>query len=218
MITIEHATKVYDDSLYALRDVSISIGKEECCFILGPTGAGKTTLLNLIFGLDKPSSGKVDVLGLDPAGGDRSLLQSLKRHMGFVFQDFRLIDDWSAYDNMAVVLEMARKPWGYVRSRVWNVLAWVGLQHKVYEMAGDLSGGERQRLALARAIVHAPEILLADEPVGSVDPDTAQFMMNLIFRMNKRGMTVVIASHGSDYLLEGARVIRLEKGRIREVP
>lgn len=216
MIAVENVSKAYDEAVFALKGVSLRIEKGECCFILGPSGAGKTTLLNLLYGRERPTDGMVAVAGIDPARVSHAGLQGLRRRIGFVFQDFKLIEAWSAYDNVAAVLEMARKPRSYVRSRVWKSLEWVGLSHRVYERAGDLSGGERQRLALARAIVHTPEIILADEPVASVDPETAQFVMNLIFRMHKRGVTVVIASHASDFVSTGASVIRLEHGRIKE--
>lgn len=214
MIAIDNATKVYDGGVTALSGVSLSIAKGECCFIQGPSGAGKTTLLKLIYGLDRPSSGQVEVAGINPARASRATLQGLRRHMGFVFQDFKLVENWSAYENVAVVLEMAGKPRSYVRTRVWKVLEWVELQHRVYEQADSLSGGERQRLALARAVVHTPEIILADEPVASMDPMAAQAVMNLIFRMHKRGVTVIIASHGKDYHNEGSSLIRLSQGMI----
>lgn len=216
MIAVENVAKAYDTAVYALNGVNLRIAKGECCFLLGPSGAGKTTLLNLFYGLERPTAGKVTVCGIDPARIGHNALQDLRRRIGFVFQDFKLIDDWTAYDNVAVVLEMARKPRRYVRERVWKALEWVGLSHRVYVRAGDLSGGERQRLALVRAMIHTPEIILADEPVANVDPETARLVMNLIFRMHKRGATVVIASHASDYVMAGANVILLDHGRIRE--
>ncbi|HQP31187.1 MAG TPA: ABC transporter ATP-binding protein [Deltaproteobacteria bacterium] len=214
MIAIENATKVYDGGVTALSGVSLRIEKGSCCFIQGPSGAGKTTLLNLIYGLERPSAGSVEVAGINPARASHATLQGLRRHMGFAFQDFKLVETWSAYENTAVVLEMAGKPRSYVRTRVWKVLEWVGLQHRMYERAADLSGGERQRLALARALVHTPEIILADEPVASMDQASARQVMNLIFRMHKRGMTVIIASHGKEFISDGATLIRLDHGMI----
>ncbi len=214
MIILENVTRVYHGSVYALRDVSLHIKKGECCFLLGPSGAGKTTLLRLMYALEQPSSGQVlirdrDLAGMDPAG-----IQGIRRHAGFVFQDFKLIEDWSVYDNAAIILEILGKSSAYIRSRVWKMLKWVGLQHKVYERSGDLSGGEQQRLALVRAIIHDPDILLADEPVGSLDEVTGRYIMNMFYRLHKKGMTVVIASHKEDPIIDFARVIRLDKGKI----
>jgi len=214
MITIDNATKVYDGGVTALSGVSLRIEKGACCLIQGPSGAGKTTLLNLIYGIERPSSGSVEVAGINPALASRATLQGLRRHMGFAFQDFRLVEGWSAYENVAVVLELAGKPRSYVRTRVWKVLEWVGLQHRMHERASDLSGGERQRLALARALVHTPEIMLADEPAASMDGETARLVMGLIFRMHKRGMTVIIASHGMDFMTEGTMFVRLNHGMV----
>jgi ABC-type ATPase involved in cell division len=214
MIAIENAAKVYDGGVTALSGVSLRIERGECCFIQGPSGAGKTTLLNLIYGLERPNSGSVEVAGIDPTRVSHAMLQGLRRHMGFAFQDFKLVESWSAYENTAVVLEMAGKPRSYVRSRVWKILEWVGLQHRMYERAVNLSGGERQRLALARAVVHTPEIILADEPVASMDHASARLVMNLLFRMHKRGMTVIIASHGNEFINEGTSLIRLDHGML----
>lgn len=214
MIAIDNAAKVYDGGVTALSGVSLRIEKGACCFIQGPSGAGKTTLLNLIYGIERPTSGSVEVAGIDTARASHATLQGLRRHMGFAFQDFRLVEGWSAYENAAVVLEMAGKPRSYVRTRVWKVMEWVGLQHRMYERAADLSGGERQRLALARALVHTPEIILADEPVASMDHASALMVMGLIFRMHKRGMTVIIASHRNEFIGEGTSLIRLNNGLI----
>lgn len=134
--------------------------------------------------------------------------------MGFIFQDYRLIDDWSVYDNAAVILQILGKSSGYIRSRVWQMLKWVGLQHKVYDRAGDLSGGEKQRLAIVRAIIHDPDILLADEPVGSLDDATARYVMNMFHRLHRKGTTLVIASHREDPFIDFARVIALDRGRL----
>ena len=140
MIVLEGVTKTYHDNVTALRDVSFQIPKGECCFILGPSGAGKTTLLKMIYALDEPTNGKVSLHDRYIAGISRSGIQALRRHMGFVFQDYRLIEDWTVYDNAAVILEILGKSAGYIRNRVWQMLKWVGLQHKIYERAGDLSG------------------------------------------------------------------------------
>jgi len=214
MIILEDVTKVYHGNVYALRDVSLHIKKGECCFLLGPSGAGKTTLLKLMYAIERPSGGQLYIQDRDISGMDPDSIQAIRRRTGFVFQDFKLIDDWSVYDNAAIILEIHGKSSTYIRSRVWKMLKWVGLQHKVYERAGDLSGGEQQRLALVRSIIHDPDILLADEPVGSLDETMGRYIMNMFYKLHKKGMTVVIASHKEDPIIDFARVIRLDKGRV----
>lgn len=214
MIDLDNVTKIYHDTVYAVRDISLSIEKGDLCFIVGPSGAGKTTLLKLMFGMEKPSRGTVSVFGRSLNGLDASSIQAIRRHTGFVFQDFRLIDDWTVFHNAAIILEILGKPAVYVRSRVWRMLKWVGLQHKVYERARNLSGGERQRLALVRAIIHDPDILLADEPVGSLDESMSRYMMNVFLKLNRKGTTIVIASHRKDPLMDYARIIQMDRGGI----
>jgi len=213
MIILEDVTKVYHGNVYALRDVSLHIKKGECCFLLGPSGAGKTTLLKLMYALERPSSGQVYIQDRDISGMDSANIQAIRRRTGYVFQDYKLINDWSVYDNAAIILEILGKSSAYIRSRVWKMLKWVGLQHKVYERAGDLSGGEQQRLALVRSIIHDPDILLADEPIGSLDDTMGRYIMNMFYKLHKKGMTVVIASHKEDPIIDFARVIRLDKGK-----
>jgi cell division transport system ATP-binding protein len=214
MIVLNNVTKVYHDTVYAVRDVSLNIDKGDLCFITGPSGAGKTTVLKLMFGLEQPSRGTISIYNRNLNALDSSSIQAIRRHTGFVFQDFRLVDDWTVYHNAAIILEVLGKPAVYVRSRVWRMLKWVGLQHKVYEKAKDLSGGERQRLALVRAIIHDPDILLADEPVGSLDEPMARYMMNVFFKLNRKGTTIIIASHREDPLMDYAKVIHMDRGSI----
>ncbi|HOO38663.1 MAG TPA: ATP-binding cassette domain-containing protein [Deltaproteobacteria bacterium] len=214
MIILEDVTKAYHGNVYALRDVSIHIKKGECCFLLGPSGAGKTTLLKLMYALERPSNGQVYIQDRDISGMDSGSIQAIRRRTGYVFQDYKLINDWSVYDNAAIILEILGKSSIYIRSRVWKMLKWVGLQHKVYERAGDLSGGEQQRLALVRSIIHDPDILLADEPVGSLDETMGRYIMNMFYKLHKKGMTVVIASHKEDPIIDFARVIRMDKGKV----
>ncbi len=214
MIVLEGVTKIYHENVYALRDISLQVPKGQCCFILGPSGAGKTTLLKLIYSLEKPTSGKVSLHDRYITGMGNPGIQALRRHMGFVFQDYRLIEDWTVYDNAAVILEILGKSAGYIKNRVWHMLKWVGLQHKIYERAGDLSGGEKQLLSIIRATIHDPDILLADEPVGSLDETTARHVLNMFYKLHKKGVTMLIASHREDPLVDFARIITLEKGTI----
>ena len=214
MIVLDNVTKVYHDTVYAVRDLSLTIKKGDLCFITGPSGAGKTTVLKLLFGLEKPSKGNVSIFDRNLQGLSSSDIQDIRRHTGFIFQDFKLVEDWTVYHNAAIILEVLGKPTVYVRNRVWRMLKWVGLQHKVYERARDLSGGERQRLALVRAIIHDPDILLADEPVGSLDEPMARYMMEVFIKLNKKGTTVIIASHREDPMMVSAKIVRMEHGNI----
>lgn len=214
MIVFEEVTKIYHDNVYALKDISFRIPKGECCFVLGPSGAGKTSLLKLIYALEEPTSGKMSLQDRYITKMNNSNIQALRRRMGFVFQDYRLIDDWTVYDNAAVILEILGKSAGYIRNRVWQMLKWVGLQHKIYERAGDLSGGEKQLLSIIRATIHDPDILLADEPVGSLDETTARHVMNMFYKLHKKGITMLVASHREDPLIDFARIITLDKGMI----
>jgi cell division transport system ATP-binding protein len=216
MIVLEEVTKVYHENVYALRDISFRISKGECCFILGPSGAGKSTLLKILYGLEEPTKGNVSLYERNIRKIGRSGLQSLRRHIGFIFQDYQLVEDWTVYDNAAVILEILGKSSGYIKGRVWQMLRWVGLQHKVYERAGDLSGGEKQLLAIIRATIHDPDILLADEPVGSLDEGTARHVMNMFFKLHKKGITMLIASHREEPLIDFARTIILDKGMIAD--
>ncbi|MGB4110597.1 MAG: ATP-binding cassette domain-containing protein [Desulfomonilia bacterium] len=214
MIVLQDVSKLYHDNMHALRNVTFHIEKGECCFILGPSGAGKTTLLKILYAMERPTSGQLSLFERNTEKLGFHDIQALRRHMGFIFQDYRLIDDWSVYDNAAVILQILGKSSGYIRSRVWQMLKWVGLQHKVYDRAGDLSGGEKQRLAIVRAIIHDPDILLADEPVGSLDDATARYVMNMFHRLHRKGTTLVIASHREDPFIDFARVIALDRGRL----
>ncbi len=214
MIELESVTKIYNDTIYALRDISFKISRGECCFLLGPSGAGKTTLLKILYSLEQPTNGTVSLFDRNIQGLGPSAVQGIRRHMGFVFQDMKLIDNWTVYDNAAVILQILGKSTGYIKSRVWQMLKWVGLQHRIYERAGDLSGGEKQLLAVIRATIHDPDILLADEPVGSLDEAAARHVMNMFYKLHKKGITILIASHREDPLIDFDRIITLEKGAI----
>lgn len=214
MIDLDGVTKTYHDNVQALRNVSLHVDRGECCFLLGPSGAGKTTLLKLLYGMERQTNGNVCLFDRSLKGMGATGIRELRRHMGFVFQDFRLIDEWTVYDNAAVILEILGKSTGYIKDRVWQMLKWVGLQHRVYERAGDLSGGERQLLAIIRATIHDPDILLADEPIGSLDESTARNVMNMFYKLNKKGVTVLVASHRDDPVIEFSRIITLDRGVI----
>ena len=214
MIILEGVSKVYHESVYALRDVCLHIKKGDFCFLRGPSGAGKTTLLKLIYALEYPTSGQIYIQDRDITCIDFLNIQAIRRHTGFVFQDFRLIDDWSVFDNVAVILEILGKTPAFIRGRVWKMLKWVGLQHKVYERSGDLSGGERQRLALARSLIHDPDILLADEPTGALDTKTGVDIMKLFHELNQEGVTLVMVTHDNDLARQARRVVQIRDGKV----
>ncbi|MBN1636953.1 MAG: ATP-binding cassette domain-containing protein [Deltaproteobacteria bacterium] len=216
MIILDQVSKLYGGTVQALQNVSLHVGRGECKFVIGSTGAGKTTLIKLICALEQPTSGLVSVLDHDLSSADAGRIQALRRHMGVIFQDYRLIEDWSTYDNLAVVLEVMRKPPFFVRQRVWKVLKLVGLQHKVYQKAKHLSGGEKKRLALGRAIIHEPDILLADEPLGSLDEAMAAYVMNQIVQLSRKGMAVLITTHTHHPLMQSGAVVNLMKGSLRD--
>lgn len=197
MITLSGVTKSYNNRV--LDNVSLKIGKGEFVYVVGDSGAGKTTLLKLLYGEETPNRGSIEVLGQDLAKADSGRIQALRRRMGVIFQDLRLIDELSAYDNVALGLETAgdkTMPKGFSWKRaIDESFAMVGAGAFVKKKVKDLSGGERQRVAAARAIVRQPEILIADEPTGSLDREHTWSLMDLFQKMHLRGATVVIATH-----------------------
>lgn len=196
MIRIENVTKNYRGaSRPALQDVSIEIDKGDFVFLVGASGSGKSSLMRLILREDVPTSGSIHVLGenLQRIPGRR--VPNLRRKMGMVFQDFRLLPNKTVAQNVAFSLEVIGKSPAFISAAVPDVLEMVGLAHKATNLPSELSGGEQQRVALARAIVNKPAILLADEPTGNLDPTTSEDIMRLIERINAQGTTVVMATH-----------------------
>ncbi len=207
----------YYESVPALEDINLRIEKGEFVFITGPSGAGKTTLLNLLFSAIRPSSGQILIDGRNIARISRSGITVLRRNIGVVFQDFKLIHSKTVFDNVAITLYVLGKPFSEIKRSVYAVLKAVGLQHKANVYPQFLSGGEQQRVAIARAIVNEPKILLADEPTGNLDIDLTYEIMELFFKINAKGTTVVVATHNNELIKKySKRVIYLEKGRIVE--
>ena len=194
MIQLYNITKKYGVN-YALRDVSFSIRKGEFCYITGPSGAGKTTMLKLLYGAITPSQGKLLVKGIDISQLKRQTLPRLRRNIGIVFQDFKLIPRRTVAENIGLALEVLGTDRETIRRRVSAVLSIVGLQNREDEFPLYLSGGEQQRVAVARAIVNDPSILLADEPTGNLDGAMAVEVMEILQAINLRGTTVLIATH-----------------------
>jgi cell division transport system ATP-binding protein len=210
-----HVSKSYIAGTYALHDVTLEVGKGEFVFLTGPSGAGKTTLLKLLFAAEKPSEGQILVLGRNIARLGESGIPLLRRRIGVVFQDFKLLTRRTVEENVRVALDVVGTPHREARARVFRLLKQVGLQHRRYHHPSSLSGGEQQRLAIARALVNEPELLLADEPTGNLDPDLTLEIMDLIAGAATRGTTVIVATHDMSLIERyGKRVVHLEAGRL----
>jgi len=195
VIAFEQVGKRYGAGAPILSDVSLRLEPGGFYFLTGASGAGKTTLLKLIYLAEQPSRGRISVLGTDVAELDRAGQAALRRRIGIVFQDFRLLDELTAAENVALALRIAGAPERQIRANVPELLAWVGLADRSDSMAATLSGGERQRIAIARAVVRRPELLIADEPTGNVDDDVAMLLVRVFERINRLGTTVLIATH-----------------------
>lgn len=218
MIQSYHLSKSYDDAgRPALRDVSFSIEKGELVFLTGPSGAGKTTLLRLLFGAERPSRGQLFVLGRNLSTLSRRKLPQLRREVGVVFQDFKLIPTQTVAENIAYTLHVVGMGERELERRVLSILSAVGLAHKANTLPPRLSGGEQQRVAIARALVNDPAVLLADEPTGNLDAELTEEIMSLLAQANARGTTVIVATHDRQLLARyGRRVLTLEAGMLDE--
>jgi cell division transport system ATP-binding protein len=218
VIETHHLSKVYSRGLYALRDLNLTIKKGEFVFLTGPSGAGKSTFLRLLLMQERPTEGEIVVNGHNLAVLKRREIQEYRRGLGFVFQDFKLISSRTVLENVSFVPEVLGVPAAQQRRRAFQVLKWVGLQHRMSAFPHDLSGGEQQRIAIARALVNDPALLLADEPTGNLDPDLSLEIMNLLREINAGGTTVLVATHDRELIrLVGRRTITLDQGRIVEV-
>lgn len=219
MIETYHLSKVYSRGVYALRDVTLSIDKGEFLFLTGASGAGKSTLLRLLLCAEKPTEGTLKVGGRVLSDLTPGEVQSHRRSVGFVFQDFRLVPRFTVFQNVAFVMRVLGVDLATQQRKTFQVLKWVGLQHRMNAYPEELSGGEQQRVAVARALVNDPQILLADEPTGNLDPDLSLEIMNLFREANSRGTTVLVATHDLWMIRRvGRRVVALEHGRVVEVP
>ena len=217
LVRLYHVSKAYQAGSWALRDVSLELEKGDLAFVTGASGAGKTTLMRLVFAAERPSEGQILVLGRNVGRLGVAGIARLRRRIGVVFQDFKLLHRRTVEDNVGVALEVNGVPARERKARVFAMLKRVGLQHRLHHHPLALSGGEQQRLALARALVNDPEILLADEPTGNLDPDLTLEIMDLIASAAARGTAVFVATH-DHALVEryGRRRLRLEGGRLVE--
>ncbi len=218
MIKFYHVYKAYDNrKQFALKDVTCQIGKSEFVFLTGPSGAGKTTFLRLVFRELIPSKGRVVVNGQDTQHIPKGQIPDFRKKIGVVFQDFKLLENRTVFENITFVLKVLGYPVKFRKEKALSVLKWVGLQHKFNEYPKTLSGGEQQRVAIARALVNDPLILLADEPTGNLDYELSVEIMKLFERINNRGTTVVIATHDRQMIdMFKKRVIHLENGYLKE--
>ena len=215
MIRLFHVSKVYARGERALDDVTFSMEKGDFAFVTGPSGAGKTTLLRLLFAAERPTRGRVLVAGHDVSRLRASSVPILRRNVGVVFQDFKLLPQRTVFDNVAFALEVLGRPRSVIRDRVMTVLRQVGLGHRSTALPLRLSGGEKQRVAIARALVNQPAVLLADEPTGNLDGDLALEIMELFEAVNSRGTTVLFATHDRGLVERYTkRTLRLTQGRL----
>ena len=215
MIRLDHVTKVYKGDVVALRDVSLDIQKGEFVFLIGPSGSGKSTFLRLLLREDEPTEGRIWVAGKDIGELSGWKVPYLRRNIGCVFQDFRLLPNKTVYENVAFALEVIGRPRHVIRSQVPQILDLVGLAKKADSVPSELSGGEQQRVSIARAFVNRPLILLADEPTGNLDPSTSEGIMRLLDRINRTGTTVLMATHDQSIVDRmRRRVIELDRGTL----
>lgn len=217
MIRLYHIVKSYGEH-DALRDVSVHVEKGEFIYITGPSGAGKSTLLKILYGAEKPSSGKMLVGGLDVTTLDRERVAQLRRNMGIVFQDFKLLPRRTVADNVGLALEVVGAPREQISRRVPAALNIVGLKGRETSLASHLSGGEQQRVAIARAIVNDPAVLLCDEPTGNLDGGMAVEVMEILQAIHRRGTTVLVATHDQGLMNRfPKRILRLQDGKLSTI-
>ncbi len=215
MIETHNLSKLYSRGVYALRDLSMQVEKGEFVFLTGPSGAGKSTFLRLLLRETLPSDGTITVAGKNLAELTPRQVQTYRRSVGFIFQDFKLIPRKTVLENVAIVPRVLGAPVSTQQRKTFQVLKWVGLQHRMNAYPQELSGGEQQRIAIARALVNDPMVILADEPTGNLDPDLSLDIMNLLREVNARGTTVLVATHDRDLIRRvGRRVIALDHGTL----
>ena len=215
MIWFDRVQKTYPNGVEAIRNLDFRIADGEFVFLMGASGAGKSTLIKLLMKEEEPSHGRIFVNGRTLAKIRRGAIQKYRRNIGVVFQDFRLLERKTVFENVAFAMEILGASRREIEERVSLVLELMGLAAKKDEYPAHLSGGEQQRVALARAIINTPKILIADEPTGNLDPENAEQIMQLLLRINERGTTVLVATHAQHMVQElGKRVIYLDHGTV----
>ena len=215
LIKIKNVTKTYKTGVTALYDLSLTIEKGEFVFIIGSTGCGKSTLVKTIYREEKPTSGSIIVGGLEVAKLKNNKVYKIRRKIGVVFQDFKLLPKLNVYENVAFALEVFGLPKDEIYTKVLKVLDLVGLKNKARSLPDQLSGGEQQRVAIARAIVNGPKLLICDEPTGNLDETTSMEIMKVLDQINKLGTTVIMVTHDTDIVNRmKKRVVLLDAGRL----
>lgn len=215
MLEMIDVSKIYPGGSVALQDINVHVEQGEFVFIVGPSGAGKSTFFKMLFREVLPSSGKVIVNGHDLVKMTDKEIPYFRRQLGIVFQDYRLLPDRTVYDNVAFAMQVIETPYRKIKRRVNDVLDLVGLRKRAHAYPTELSGGEEQRIAIARAIVNDPILLIADEPTGNLDPETSWEIMDIFREVNKSGTTIVMATHDREIVDEmEKRVIAIEHGHI----
>ncbi|AMX82338.1 cell division ATP-binding protein FtsE [Geobacillus subterraneus] len=215
MIEMQDVYKTYPNGVVALNGVNVRIKQGEFVYVVGPSGAGKSTFIKMMYREEKPTSGKIMVNGVNLANIKDNKVPLLRRNIGVVFQDFKLLPKLNVYENVAFALEVIEESPKVIRKKVMEVLDLVGLKHKVRSYPNELSGGEQQRVSIARSIVNSPKIVIADEPTGNLDPETSWDIMQLFEKINDRGTTIVMATHNKEIVnATRRRVIAIENGKI----
>lgn len=217
LITINNVTKRFKNGTVALNDISLEIGKGEFVFVIGPTGCGKSTLIKVIYREEKPTSGEVFVGGVNVAKLRNRKVYKIRRKMGVVFQDFKLLEKLTVYENVAFALEIFGLKSDEIHTKVLKALDLVNLKGKAKNYPDELSGGEKQRVAIARAIVNGPKLLICDEPTGNLDEETSMEIMEVLKNVNEIGTTIIMVTHDT-HIVEKMkkRVIELESGQIKK--
>jgi cell division transport system ATP-binding protein len=214
MIQLVRVTKYYE-GVPAVRDVSFTVGKGEFVFVTGSSGAGKTTLLKILFCAERADEGQIIIQGMNVFRLDPSGIPYLRRNMGFVFQDYKLLPHKTVLENIGLALKVVGTPYGEIERRAYSALKKVGMENKRHLTPPKLSGGEQQRVAIARAIVNEPQVLLADEPTGNLDPQSGQDIFRLFRDINMKGTTVLVATHDWETVRKmQRRIITMERGRV----
>ncbi len=215
MLIMSDVSKVYPGGAMALQDVNVHIEPGEFVFVVGPSGAGKSTFIKMLFREVLPTTGSIFVNGVDILSLTPKEIPFLRRQLGIIFQDYRLLPDRTVFENVAFAMQVIEAPHRKIKRQVMNVLDLVGLRHRANAYPNELSGGEQQRIAIARAIVNDPVFVIADEPTGNLDPETSWDIMDIFKEINATGTTIVMATHDKEVVdAMGKRVIAIEKGRI----
>ncbi|MBR2833531.1 MAG: cell division ATP-binding protein FtsE [Bacilli bacterium] len=215
LITLSNVRKTYKTGVTAIQDLNLAIDKGQFVFIIGSTGCGKSTLIKMLYREEKPTSGQIVVGGVDVGRLRNGKVYKIRRKIGVVFQDYKLLEKSTVYENVAFALEIFGLPKSEIHTKVIKVLELVGLKHKIKSYPAQLSGGEQQRVAIARAIVNGPKLLICDEPTGNLDPNTSMEIMNVLEEINKLGTTIVMVTHDINIVRAmKKRVIELDSGRV----